>query len=670
MLKKVLRPGVLLMVIILFIPLCSAMAVVPTGEPTFILLASLDKQSNYHSGEYINLSIFSYLGDAPADLDFIYVNFTDIYGQNSKPVEVQKSSAGTYHATYLLKDDDIEKRFVVTGMLANRTKVVYVSIPFDTPASLLLSIQNLNSTLVEPGERVRFNVSCFYGNNPEMPSSTRVSLIYNGIENILNISNVSEGVFAGEFIIPAVSNLTVFALRAEAIIQGMLEASEIHLYYFPYSIWYHPYRITESTASFDIGICNKSGAGLANQTVHLNYTTEFMGTTRSVASTTNSDGIAHFYIAPDVIFSNYLYIYGSVNISAISGKFEFVIPFSRTGLQQGFDVSVNEAEYRDKELSLKGTAYNSSIPLSHTHIQYFLKNFGGMHGRFYTDANGSFSLNVTLDERYIHPLYGVTFMFAIENESAICEKVVVPAIPVDLWLDHDLSLSVDNFSYGKIVNMHLRTNHTFLTSMYAMPTLAIYDGTAADTTDLNQPWVPIAAPIEFIPENETSMLCTLPVPEFAYTGASAVTIMAGYYEQNTFVPHMCTVIINLNQSVQIKLGVVYSGEDYITIAWNKYNGTDFVKYEIFIEESNSTSQKISVANITDVNITKYTITNLRGDTHYNITLRLYFGNLFVEQTVGASTRNKIPGFTLAEAVILLVIIALATTILRQHKKRR
>jgi hypothetical protein len=166
------------------------------------------------------------------------------------------------------------------------------------------------------------------------------------------------------------------------------------------------------------------------------------------------------------------------------------------------------------------------------------------------------------------------------------------------------------------------------------------------------------------------MLCTLPVPEFAYTGASAVTIMAGYYEQHTFVPHMCTVIINLNQSVQINLGVVYSGEDYITIAWNKYNGTDFVKYEIFIEESNSTSQKISVANITNVNITKYTITNLRGDTHYNITLRLYFGNLFVEQTVGASTRNKIPGFTLAEAVILLVIIAMATTILRQHKKRR
>ncbi|MGC9060870.1 MAG: fibronectin type III domain-containing protein [Thermoplasmata archaeon] len=648
-----------------------------TAQPPstdLILLASLDSMKLYHSGDCVVLNVFAYQNGESCDLDTIIANLTDVYGGSTQTLTTTIVGKGRYIVQYNLTDNDTDRRFVVTGKLNGITKTIYVNIPFDPQTKVYIYIPDRNTTIVEPGAIVNFVVECYKGQHLTKPQNIQVVLAWENTETPLALLS-QNGKYTGNFTVPPVNRTTTFALTANAIIDGKIETGTAMLYYLPYSVWYHQFRVTENSVSFDLGICDQDGKGVPNATIYLNYTTEYYGDRAMIYSKTNTRGIAHFYIAPQTLLTNSLYIYGVVKEKEKYVDFQFVIPLPLSQrVSTGLDALISDVKYQNGTLSVQGTLYYNSTPQRNFTGFYFLKNWAEIHGNFTTDTAGNFTLNITnINQNYVHPYYGVTLVFiSALNASVETEKVVSFNTPIELWVDNALDLNITEFGFGKVIKLYLKTEKNFLTRMLYPPFACIYEGRINTTADFTQIWVPIVSSNYFTPINTKTMLCTFPLPDFCYMPGN-LSIGAGYYESNTIYPHMTIKECAITPEIDLNLTVVIEGEDYITIKWEKYEGNDFVKYEILVKAENDT-EFVSITNITDRNITTYRITEingipLKGNTTYRIILRIYFDNIYAENSVIGNTLPQIPGFTLSEMlpVFFLAAILLAYT-LRNRKK--
>lgn len=623
------------------------------------IIASLDKLGFYHSGDHLNLTIFSYLGETPADLDAIFVNFTDIYGGNPISLNCTRADKGKYIVEYVITQEDSEKRFVVTGLLGTFKKTIYVSLPFESPTAVYLSFPEKNSTSVLPGEQLKVYVECY--NNTQFIEPANITLFVEyGEKQNLNLSRLSIGRYAGNFTVPVLNKSTEFVFTAAAIINGKTESRSVSMSYMPVHVWYHAIRITEQSASFDLGICEPDGRGLANTTLELQYSTDY-SEWKKVTGKTNGDGVVHFYIAPDVVFTPYIYIKGFLGENN-STEFQFSIPLiAQQRPSSGFDVCIENSSYANQTIEIMGRAYNNTLPLANSTLLYFLKNWGAMHGKVDTDENGFFTIEMRgIEPKYIHPYFGITMIFAMANNTdSVVEKIAWLNTFPQFYLDSNLSLEIANFSFGGMASLSLSTQKTFLCPML-QPFVALYEGDFS-----SQSWIPLLAPVYFIPHNITTMVCTFPLPNFCYTGQKNVTVCGLYYETSTFIPHMATKKSGFEAMPELHLRVLIEGEDYFVIEWDKYPHENFLNYEILV--ANETGEFVSIANITDKNITQYRITSmggetLKGETNYTIKLRVYFstanGVIFAEEVVSARTLPAIPGFTAFEVLVVLIFAVL------------
>ncbi|MEM4160957.1 MAG: hypothetical protein QW531_03150 [Thermoplasmata archaeon] len=644
-----------------------------SAEPgsDLILVASLDRQGAYRPGDVATLTVFSYFSGESVELSEIHVNLTDIYGGNLKPLNPVKMEKGKYMVQYNLTSEDEEKRFVVTGILSELRKTIYISLPFESPALLYISFPDANSSSLQPGKNVSFSVECFFNSSLTEPESIAAFLEVNGTQEPLNLSKEGKR-YTGNFTVPQLNRSESFKITATARLNGKVETTSVWLSYIPLSVWYRPVRITETSARIELGICDENGRGVGNATIKLSYATDFLGERKKTEARTDNDGIASFYLLPEPIFSSYLYIWGEVSAGESAAEFLFSIKLQgEERPSSGFDVILHNSSYANGTLRVNGTVYSDSKPFSGAEILYFLKNWGQIHGNFTTDKNGAFTLEIGgVEERHIHPYFGVTLVFvAAENSSLQTEEITWLNLPADWWMDPCLSLDYKNFGFGKVLELTLSSKSTFLTHMCSLPFAYIYDGNLNTTGEFWASWYPLLASVYFVPVNKTTMRCTFPIPAFAYSCQKNITIAAIYYEHGTFVPHMAVKKVSLLPEIKMNFSVALTGEDYIVVKWERYEGENFVKYEILAEAGDGW---VSVANITERNITSYTITlvngePLKGGKEYRLKLRVYFDEAYAEEIVTAFTRPKVPGFTAME--LFAVLLGICIGVFAKMRKR-
>ncbi|MEM3396541.1 MAG: hypothetical protein QW620_01780 [Thermoplasmata archaeon] len=645
------------------------------STPELVLIASFDRQGVYHTGETLNLTIFAYLGETPMDLDEIYVNLTDIYGSNLLPLNPTKISTGKYLVQYTLTSDDLEKRFMIVGNVSGVKKVIYLSLPFDSPTVVYISFPDEDAIPLVPGKNVRFNVECYQNATLTQPENIVAFLETEGSQKPLNLSKEGEGRYSGNFIVPSLNKSANFKITASARIKGKIEMSSVSLDYIPLSVWYHSVRISENSASFDLGLCDQNGRGVPNATILLNYTTDLGSEKKWAQGFTNAEGIAHFYLAPEVIMNPYIYVWGKAQSNELETNFMLSIPLSTTErASSGFDVLVHNSTYLNGSLIINGTVYNNTKPFTNSNFFYFLNNWGEVHGNFSTDPNGNFSIQIKkLEEKYIHPYFGITIVFVSKHTPSLrSEKIIWFNLSTDRWLDASLILEHEEINFGKILMLKLQHKNNFLFHMLYPPFAIIYDGEIKTTGDFYSSWSPVIASVYFIPLNTTTMRCSLPLPAFAYTGQKNITVGAIYYEPGTFVPHMVAKNVLFVPDFVANFSLSLAGEDYLVVKWDKYEGEDFVKYEVLLEGEGGW---ISIANLTDKNITHYRITSvngepLKGGKEYRIKLRVHFDKRYVEEIVITSTLPKVPGFITSELVVYLLLILFAIVVIAKLKGKR
>jgi len=360
----------------------------------------LVEDREYSTGSSCRVTVHAFELADPTDVD----NMPDVRvgALAPRPILMQKVATGQYRGTFQIEQMDVLNNFVLIQASATKGRTapestvydastdatsIYVASSSGGAVEVIVYPTAVSEKRIGPGTTVTIRAeTLLLGANIE-PSSFNLSAMYNGQDGTLHeqtlaVSNITSGVFEGNFTFPQVSHnldVTVTALARyinDTASRGLtLRSSE-------FFILYHDLGRSANQSSFEFFVADAEGRPVAGATGDLTYwtdnqpggdrkhkdmgTTDVLGRLSGKVDYANGTRLVHLqgYInasGRSQSFSGVLEVQGAVGAFGPDGpEFQAV----HTGTERGYAPGGNVA----REYSI----FNNSTPLASTNIDCFV----------------------------------------------------------------------------------------------------------------------------------------------------------------------------------------------------------------------------------------------------------------------------------------------------------